>query len=54
MYSLPIEYIVHTREKKTTCFGLLTAAFLAQLGKRRSAEREVTRSNPGRTNIQGL
>ena len=28
----------------------LTAAWLAQLGERRSAEREVTGSNPGRTN----
>ena len=33
---------------------LFTAARLAQLGKRRSAEREVTSSNPGRTNTQGL
>ena len=48
------EYIVHTREKKNTCFSLLTAAWLAQLGERRSAEREVTGSNPGRTNTQGL
>ena len=53
MYSVLIEYIVHTREKNT-CFGLLTAALLAQLGERRSAEREVTGSNPGRTNTQGL
>ena len=29
------------------------AAWLAQLGERRSAEREVTGSNPGRTNTQG-
>ena len=29
-------------------------AWLAQLGERRSAEREVTDSNPGRTNTQGL
>ena len=29
-------------------------AWLAQLGERRSAEREVTGSNPGRTNTQGL
>ena len=26
----------------------------AQLGERRSAEREVASSNPGRTNTQGL
>ena len=31
-----------------------TAAWLDQLGERRSAEREVTGSNPGRTNTQGL
>ena len=29
-------------------------AWLAQLGERRSAEQEVTGSNPGRTNTQGL
>ena len=33
---------------------ILTAAWLAQLGERRSAEREVVSSNPGRTNTQGL
>ena len=27
---------------------------LAQLGERRSAEREAVSSNPGRTNTQGL
>ena len=27
---------------------------LAQLGERRSAEREVAGSNPGRSNTQGL
>ena len=32
----------------------LTAARLAQLGERRSAEREVASSNPDRTNTQGL
>ena len=32
----------------------ITAAWLAQLGERRSAEREVAGSNPGRTNTQGL
>ena len=31
-----------------------TAAWLAQLGERRSAEREVTGSNLDRTNTQGL
>ena len=32
----------------------LTAAWLAQLEERQSAEREVAGSNPGRTNTQGL
>ena len=32
----------------------LPAARLAQLGERRSAERKVASSNPGRTNTQGL
>ena len=32
----------------------LTAARLAQLGERRSAEREVVSSNPDRTNTEGL
>ena len=36
---------------RITCF---TAAWLAQLGERRSTEREVAGSNPGRTNTQGL
>ena len=31
-----------------------TATWLAQLGERWSAEREVAGSNPGRTNTQGL
>ena len=32
----------------------VTAARLAQLSKRRSAEREAAGSSPGRTNTQGL
>ena len=32
----------------------VVAAWLAQLGERRSAEREVAGSNPGPTNTQGL
>ena len=32
----------------------LTASWLAQLIERQSAEREVSGSNPGRTNTQGL
>ena len=35
-------------------FYYLTTAWLAQLGERRSTEREVAGSNPGRTNTQGL
>ena len=31
---------------------VITAAWLAQLGEHRSAEREVVGSNPGRTNDQ--
>ena len=34
-------------------FTLTTAAWLAQLGERRSAEWEVAGSNPGRTSTQG-
>ena len=37
-----------------TMYQSLTAAWLAQLGERRSTEREVAGSNPGRTNTQGL
>ena len=33
---------------------MYAAARLAQLGERRSAEREAVGSNPGRTNTQGL
>ena len=36
---------------KVTCTQI---AWLAQLGERRSAEREVAGSHPGRTNILGL
>ena len=32
----------------------LVTAWLAQLGERRSTEREVAGSNPSRTNTQGL
>ena len=34
--------------------NFFTAARLAQLGERRSAEREAVGSNPGRTNTQDL
>ena len=33
---------------------MITAAWLAQLGERQSAEREVVGSNPGRTYTKGL
>ena len=33
---------------------IITAAWLAQLGERRSAEWEVVSSNPHRTNTRGL
>ena len=36
------------------CVATNTAAWLAQLGERRSAERGVAGSNPGRNNTQGL
>jgi len=39
---------------QATVFLHVRAAWLAQLGERRSAEREVAGSNPGRTNTQGL
>ena len=38
----------------TVTSKFVPAARLAQLGERRSAKREVTGSNPGRTNTQGL
>ena len=36
------------------CGRGLTASRLAKLDKRRSAERDVLRSNPGRANTKGL
>ena len=36
----------------SNAFKVSHHAWLAQLGKRRSADREVTVSNPGRTNTQ--
>ena len=42
-------------EKKTHIFmNHAATAWLAQLGERRSAEREVAGSDPCRTNTQGL
>ena len=43
-----------TASGKSLIFCIAPFARLAQLGERRSAEREVTGSNPGRTNTQGL
>ena len=40
--------------KKKDVSNTVTAALLAQLGERRSAEREVVSSNPGRTINPGL
>ena len=36
------------------CEQSLSKAWLAQLGERQSAERDVAGSNPSRTNTQGL
>ena len=40
--------------RKEACMHNKTAARLAQLGERRSAEREAVGSSPGQTNTQGL
>ena len=45
---------VRGRDSQKNITGMLTAAWLAQWDKRRSAEREAVGSNPGRTNTQGL
>ena len=42
------------RERVRYLSTSLAQAWLAQLGERQSAEREVAGSNPGRTNTQGL
>ena len=41
------------KERNLGCV-IYTAVWLAQLGERRSVEREVAGSNPGRTKTQGL
>ena len=42
-------------DRQTFCrLKQMDEARLAQLGERRSAEREAIGSNPGRTNTQGL
>ena len=42
------------QENSLLALIMLPAAWLVQLGERRSAEREVAGSNPGRTNTQSL
>ena len=49
-----IQTQLQQKQKQWSKFIHLTAARLAQLGERRSAEREAVGSNPGRTNTQGL
>ena len=45
---------VHLKKNTHVSKTHFTTTWLAQLGERRSTEREVTGSNPGRTNTQGL
>ena len=45
--------VAKNKERNSGCV-IHTAAWLAQLGERRSVEREVAGSNPGRTKTQGL
>ena len=45
--------VAKNKERNLGCV-IHTAASLAQLGERRSVEREVAGSNPGRTKTQGL
>ena len=45
--------VAKNKEKNLGCV-IHTAAWLARLGERRSVEREVAGSNPGRTKTQGL
>ena len=61
LFTSPVSFanslVVHSILRKTLDPPLkqyLTAARLAQLGERRSAERKAVGSNPGRTNTQGL
>ena len=56
LLELQIQVLQHAAVKARYdyCILLWTAARLAQLGERRSAEREAVGSNPGRTNTQGL
>ena len=45
--------VAKNKERNLGC-AIHTAAWLAQLGVRRSVEGEVAGSNPGRTKTQGL
>ena len=45
--------VAKNKERNLGCV-IHTAAWLAQLGERRSVEREVAGSNPDRTKTQGL
>ena len=54
IYNCIIVYIDHKQSQHVVRLKRPTAARLAQLGERRSAEREAVGSNPGRTNTQGL
>ena len=47
-FTLPLSFYQYIQGIK------ITAAWLAQLGERPSAEREVAGSNLGRTNTKGL
>ena len=49
-----LEESVQPFKKKNNVRVDVTAAWLTQLGERRSAEREVAGKNPDRTNTQGL
>ena len=53
-YQYKLYKLRHTQFISPMTSAYMTAARLAQLGERRSAEREVASSNPGRTNTQGL
>ena len=53
-FSPCFDYTSPTQTNDGTSQIDLTAARLAQLGERRSAEREAVGSNPGRTNTRGL
>ena len=51
---IPYRFCAGGKNYPVWCEQSLSKAWLAQLGKRRSAERDVAGSNPSRTNTQGL